>query len=73
MKPNTILAILVITAGIATIVYQGFSYTTRERVVDIGSLHVMADKTRSIPLSPILGVLAVAGGVALLALGTRKS
>lgn len=73
MKPNTILAILLMSVGIATIIYQGFSITTREKVVDIGSLHVTADKTRSIPLPPVLGVLAVVGGVVLLAMGTRKS
>ena len=73
MKPNTILAILLMSVGIATIIYQGFSFTTREKVVDIGSLHVVADKTRTIPLPPVLGVLAVVGGVVLLAMGTRKS
>jgi len=73
MKPNAILAVLLVSVGIATIVYQGFTYTTREKVVDTGSLHVMADKTRSIPLPPVLGVFAVMGGVVLLAMGTRKS
>lgn len=73
MKPNTILAILLTSVGIVTIIYQGLSFTTREKAVDIGSLHVMADKTRSIPLPPVLGVFAVMGGVVLLAMETRKS
>ncbi|HCZ33636.1 MAG TPA: DUF3185 domain-containing protein [Holophagaceae bacterium] len=71
MKPTTIFAILLITAGIAAIAYQGFTYTTREKVVDIGPVHVLADRTRSVPLPPLVGGLAIMGGVILLAVGRR--
>lgn len=73
MRPNAILAIVLIAAGVVAIAYQGFTYTTREKVVDIGSVHVTAEKTRSVPLPPLLGAVAIMGGVVLLALGTRKS
>jgi hypothetical protein len=73
MKPKAILAIVLIGLGLVAFVYQGFTYTTREKVIDIGSVHVMADKTRSVPLPPILGVIAIVGGVLLLTLGTRKA
>ena len=73
MKPNAILAIGLIAAGIAALAYQGFTYTTREKVVDIGAVHVMADKTRSVSLPPILGLMAIVGGVLLLTVGTRKA
>jgi len=73
MKPNSILAIVLIVAGIAAIAYQGFSYTTREKVIDIGSVQVTADRTRSVPVPPILGAIAIMGGVLLLALGARKA
>jgi hypothetical protein len=73
MKPNVLLAIVLIGAGIVALVYQGFTYTTREKVIDIGSVHVMADKTRSVPLPPILGVVAIVGGILLLTLGARKA
>jgi len=73
MRPNAILAIVLIAAGVVALAYQGFTYTTREKVVDIGSVHVTAEKTRSVPLPPLLGAIAILGGVALLALGTRKS
>ena len=73
MKPNSILAIVLIVAGIAAIAYQGFTYTTREKVVDIGSLHVMADKTNTVPLSPVLGALAIVGGAVLLVMGNKKT
>jgi hypothetical protein len=73
MRPNVILAILMIAAGILALVYQGFTYTSREKVVDIGAVHVMADRTRSVPLPPILGAIAIVGGVLLLAVGSRKA
>ena len=73
MKPNVMLAIGLIVAGIAALAYQGFTYTTREKVVDIGTVHVMADKTRSVSLPPILGLIAIVGGVLLLTVGNRKA
>ncbi len=72
MKPNTLLAVLLITVGIAALIYQGVTYTTREKVVDVGAIHVMADKTRSIPLPPVFGILAIVGGVVLLTIGNRS-
>ncbi|MBK9797685.1 MAG: DUF3185 domain-containing protein [Holophagaceae bacterium] len=73
MRPNAMLAILLIAAGVVALAYQGFTYTTREKVVDIGSVHVTAEKTKSVPLPPLLGAFAILGGVILLAVGTRKS
>jgi drug/metabolite transporter (DMT)-like permease len=72
MKPTVILAIVLIVAGVVVLTYQGFTYTTRENVVDIGSVHVMADKTRSVSLPPLLGAIAIVGGLVLLVVG-RKS
>ena len=72
MKPYTLIGILLIVVAIAAFVYQGISYTTREKVVDIGPLHMTAEKTRTLPLPPIAGAIALAGGVVLLVLGSRK-
>jgi len=72
MKPNTLLAVLLITVGIVALIYQGVTYTTREKVVDVGAIHVMADKTRSIPLPLVFGILAIVGGVVLLTIGNRS-
>jgi len=71
MKPNFLLALALIAVGIIAIAYQGITYTTREKVVDIGAVHVMADKTRSIPLPPVLGAFAIMGGVVLLAIAKK--
>ncbi len=73
MKPTTILAVLLIVAGVASLTYMGVTYTTREKVVDVGPLQITANKSHSIPLPPIVGTLAIVGGVLLLAFGRRDS
>jgi hypothetical protein len=67
------LGIILIAIGIVAFAYQGINYTTREKVVDIGPIHMSADKTRTLPLGPIVGAVALAGGIALLVMGSRKS
>lgn len=73
MKTYTLIGIVLIVVGIAAFAYQGISYTTREKVVDLGPVHMSADKTRTLPLSPIVGAVALVGGVALLVVGSKKS
>jgi hypothetical protein len=68
-----ILGILLVVIGIVAFAYQGINYTTKERVVDIGPLHVDADKTRTLPLGPIVGIVALGSGIALLVMGSKKS
>ena len=66
MKSTMLAAILLIAIGIISFGYQGFTYTTREKVIDIGPIKATADKEHTVPLPPIIGALALAGGVALL-------
>jgi len=73
MKTYLLLGIILIAIGVAAFVYQGITYTTREKVVDLGPVHMTADKTRTIPLTPIVGVIALVGGIALLVTGSKKS
>ena len=73
MKPVMLVGIALIILGVLALAYQGITYTTREKVVDLGPLKITADKEKSIPLPPILGALALAGGVVLVAVGARKS
>ena len=76
MKPATIVGILLIIVGVIALAYGGLSFTTHEqkRVVDLGPLKLDAnvEKQHSSPLPPILGVIALAGGVVLVAVGARK-
>lgn len=73
MKPYTLIGIILIVVAAAAFAYQGISYTTREKVVDLGPLQVTADKTRTLPLSPLVGGIALIGGIALLVMGQKKS
>lgn len=72
MKTTMIFAVLLIALGVVAFGYQGFTYTTREKVVDIGPLQVTADTTRTLPLPPIVGAIALVGGIVLLVVGNRK-
>ena len=66
-----IIGVVLIVLGVAALVYQGITYTSRETVVDIGPLHATADRQKTLPLPPVLGFVAVAGGVVLLIAGVR--
>jgi uncharacterized membrane protein len=73
MKTYTIIGIILIVIGIIALAYQGITYTTREKVVDIGPIQMTADKTKTIPLPPIVGGIALLGGIVLVVVGGRKS
>lgn len=73
MKPTILIAIMLIVLGIIAFAYEGFNYTTRENVVDIGPLKVTAEKTRTLPLPPIVGAIALVGGIVLLVVGSKKA
>ncbi len=73
MKPKLIIAIILIVLGVAVFAYQGITYTTREKVVDIGPIQVTSEKTKTLPIPPIVGAIALVGGIVLLVVGTKKS
>jgi len=72
MRPIAVVGVMLIVLGLVALVYQGVTYTSRETVIDIGPIHATADRQRTVPLPPVLGIVAVAGGVALLIAGMRK-
>jgi len=72
MKTPAIFGILLIILGVAAFAYQGFTYTTTEKAIDLGPIQVTAEKQHTIPLPPIVGAVALIGGVVLLLQG-RKS
>ena len=73
MKTYTLLGIILIVVGIMAFAYQGITYTTREKVVDLGPMHMTAERTRTLPLTPIVGAIALAGGIVLLVTGSKKN
>jgi len=72
MKPLAIAGVLLIVLGLAALVYEGITYTTRETIIDIGPVRATADREETVPLPPVLGIAAVIGGVALLVSSARK-
>jgi uncharacterized membrane protein len=72
MRPVTVVGIILIVLGVVALAYQGITYTTSEKVVDLGPLQVEARRERTIPLPPLLGGLALAGGIILLIAGSRR-
>jgi drug/metabolite transporter (DMT)-like permease len=60
------LGVILIVLGLVGLVWGGFTYTTREKLIDIGPIHASQEKTHNVPLPPIAGAVALIGGVALL-------
>ena len=71
--PLMLIGIALIALGLIALVYHGVTYTTSEKVVDLGPLKITAQKEKTIPLPPILGGLALAGGIGLVVVSARKS
>lgn len=67
-----IAAIVLIVVGVIALAYGGFSYTREKKVLDIGPIEATTKTRETIPLPPVLGVAAIAGGVVLLLVSGRK-
>jgi uncharacterized membrane protein len=72
MKSIIWVGILLIVLGALVLAYQGINYTRQKKVLDVGSVHLTKETHERIPLPPILGGLALAGGVVLLVMGARN-
>ena len=72
MKATTVVGVILIVLGAVALAYQGITYTSSEKVVDLGPLKVEAQREKTIPLPPVLGGLALAGGIVLLIVGARR-
>ena len=73
MKTYSLIGIILIVIGIAALAYQGITYKTQEDVVNLGPLRVTEEKTHTIPLPPILGGIALVGGIVLLVVAVKKN
>ena len=69
---NKTLGMILIALGLFGLAWGGFTYTTREKVVDIGPIHATRDQTHNVPLPPIAGAVALIAGVVLLVAGRRR-
>ncbi len=67
------LGIVLIVLGVIGVLYGGFTWTTKDKVVDLGPVEVSKDKTHSLPLPPIAGAVCLIAGTALIVMSGRKS
>jgi hypothetical protein len=72
MKTTMIAGIILVVIGVISLGYQGISYTTRSKGVDVGPVHVDREEHKTIPLPPILGGFALAGGIVLILVGGKR-
>jgi len=73
MKPMILIGILLIVLGGLALAYQGFTYTRREKVLDVGPIHATADKQDHVSIPPVLGGLVLVGGIVLVFMGAKKT
>jgi uncharacterized membrane protein len=72
VKPITFAGIVLVILGVLALAFQGISYNRQKQVLDVGPMHATVETREQIPLPPILGGLALVGGVALLVVGARQ-
>lgn len=68
---TSIIGIILILLGIISLGYQGFTYTQREKVAQIGSLQITADTEKTVYLPPVLGGAALVVGIVLVVVGRK--
>ena len=73
MKSKTIFAFFLITVGVVAFIWQGISWTTQEKAVDLGPVEITATKKHSIPVPPIVGGIALGVGILMLVSDRRKA
>lgn len=73
MKPRTITGIVLLALGVLALAYQGITYTSSRDTIDLGPLSITAKEKKTLPIPPILGVLAIVGGIVLMVVDRRKA
>lgn len=69
---NKTLGMILIVLGLFGLAWGGFTYTTREKVLDLGPIHATREETHTVPLPPVAGALALIGGIVLLVAGKKE-
>jgi hypothetical protein len=73
MKTAALIGIVLIVLGVISLAYQGITYTTHKKVLDIGPLHATEEQHKTIPLPPLLGAIALMGGVVLVVAARKEA
>jgi hypothetical protein len=72
MRPAVLIGVLLIIFGLVSLAYQGITYTKREKVIDLGPIQATTETQKTIPLPPILGIMALGSGVVLVLIGNKR-
>ncbi len=72
MKLIMLIGVFLIVLGVVAFVYQGITYTSRDKIIDVGPLQATRETRKTIPLSPTVGGIALAGGIILVLMGAKK-
>ena len=67
-----LLGILLIIFGIITLGYQGFTYTKKEKIAEIGDVQISANQEKTIYFPPIVGGISLVVGVIIVLMGKRN-
>jgi uncharacterized membrane protein len=73
MKSASVAGLVLVILGVLALVYQGFTYTTQKKVLDVGPIQATKTEHNTIPLPPIVGGLALVGGIVLMVAGSKSS
>lgn len=73
MRALVVIGVVLIALGVVALAYQGFTYTTQEKVAEIGPFKATVEKEKTVPIPPIIGGVAIAAGVAFVIAGFRRS
>ena len=73
MRSSLIAGIVLVVIGAICLAYQGITYTTHKKVVQVGPIQATKTEHKTIPLPPIVGGVLVAGGIVLIAVGGQRA
>jgi uncharacterized membrane protein HdeD (DUF308 family) len=73
MSGKTLLGIILVIVGVLALAYQGFTYTTQKKVIDVGPIQATKEERHTVPLPPILGAVTLLAGIVVIASGRRGS
>lgn len=73
MRPVVLVGVILIALGVIALAYEGITYTAKRTVVDVGPVEVQAEEQRRIPLPPLLGAVAIGGGLVLVLAGSKRA
>ena len=73
MKTAPMIGLILVILGVLALAYQGITYTTHKKVLDIGPIQATETEHKTIPLPPIIGAIALVGGIVLLVSGSKTA